>query len=170
MAYEFAADAGLEIPVGGVVWHPAGGRRQPAFDQDAGHFEMQLQAVGRPSQADALTPAGRAVTVALPVPLAAGGALQTAALPESLPTALSCVSLLGMVGTGIALLIFIRLLQSRGPLFASMVTYIVPAVALLLGSLDGEQVTPLQIGALCGVLAMVAIVQWPAPRPAVSEP
>jgi drug/metabolite transporter (DMT)-like permease len=109
-------------------------------------------------------------TFLLLVPLAASGPLQTAALPESLPTALICVSLLGMVGTGIALLIFIRLLQSRGPLFAGMVTYIVPAVALLLGSLDGEQVTPLQIGALCGVLAMVAIVQWPAPRPAVSEP
>lgn len=77
---------------------------------------------------------------------------------------LSAISL-GVFGTGIALLCFTIMLQARGPLFAGMVTYIIPVIALLIGALDGERITWLQIMALSGILLMVAIVQWPVKEP-----
>ena len=68
---------------------------------------------------------------------------------------------LGVFGTGIALLFFTIMLQRRGPLFAGMVTYIIPVIALCAGAWDGEHVSWLQIASLAGILAMVAVVQWP---------
>jgi len=70
--------------------------------------------------------------------------------------------LLGMVGTGVATVLFYRLIQERGPLFAGMVTYVVPAEALLWGAMDGETVTRWQIVALGVIFLSVALVQWPA--------
>jgi len=64
------------------------------------------------------------------------------------------------VSTGIALLLFVQLIKNQGPLFAGMVTYVVPVLALLWGQFDGERLTSLQVGAIGGVLAMVALVQW----------
>ena len=72
-----------------------------------------------------------------------------------------CAIWLGVLGTGIALLFFTIMLQQRGPLFAGMVTYIIPVIALCAGGLDGEHVSWLQIASLAGILAMVAVVQWP---------
>ena len=43
-----------------------------------------------------------------------------------------------------------------------MVTYVVPLLALMWGQYDEEQLTPLQILAVAGILAMVALVQWRA--------
>ena len=72
-----------------------------------------------------------------------------------------CAIWLGVFGTGIALLFFTLMLQRRGPLFAGMVTYIIPIIALFAGAWDGEYVSWLQILALTGILAMVTVVQWP---------
>ena len=58
-----------------------------------------------------------------------------------------------------ALVAFVRILQRRGALYAGMVTYLVPLVAVLWGWADAEQVTARQLLALLGVLAMVAVVQ-----------
>ena len=69
---------------------------------------------------------------------------------------------LGVFGTGIALLCFTIMIQRRGPLFAGMVTYVIPVIALIAGAVDGEYISPLQIIAIVGILLMVAIVQWPA--------
>lgn len=63
------------------------------------------------------------------------------------------------VASAVALVAFFRLLQRRGPLYAGMVTYLVPLGAVLWGWVDAEQVTTRQIVALGGVLAMVAVVQ-----------
>ncbi len=72
---------------------------------------------------------------------------------------------LGPIGTGLAVGTFVWLVQERGPLFAGMVTYVVPPVALLWGWLDGESITPAQLAAIVGILAMVALVQYnPAKR------
>ena len=68
---------------------------------------------------------------------------------------------LATLGTGLAVALFYRLIQTRGPLYAGMVTYVIPVEALLLGWLDGERVTPLQGVALGVVLASVALVQLP---------
>ena len=69
---------------------------------------------------------------------------------------------LSAVSTGIAILLFVRLIQKQGPLFAGMVTYVVPVLALLWGQFDGEKLTTLQVVAMSGVLAMVGLVQWGA--------
>ncbi|MCZ7643704.1 MAG: DMT family transporter [Planctomycetota bacterium] len=81
-----------------------------------------------------------------------------------------CLALLGVLGTGMAMFMFYRLVQEQGPLFAGMVTYLVPVGAIFWGWLDGETVTGRQLGGLCGVLAMVAIVQYGAPLKAAAPP
>jgi drug/metabolite transporter (DMT)-like permease len=58
------------------------------------------------------------------------------------------VMILGIVGTGVANVIFYKLIQISTPIFASSVTYLIPIVACLWGILDNEILTPLQfIGA-----------------------
>jgi drug/metabolite transporter (DMT)-like permease len=47
--------------------------------------------------------------------------------------------ILGVVGTGIATVIFNKMLQLTTPVFSSSVTYFIPIVALLWGIADGEQ-------------------------------
>ena len=82
--------------------------------------------------------------------------------PHDWPLALGSVALLGIVGTGVCVLLFIRLIQSQGPLFAGMITYIVPVVALLWSYVDNEHITRQQTVAIVGVLMMVTLVQWGA--------
>ena len=69
--------------------------------------------------------------------------------------------ILGVFGTGIPVIFFYFLINKRGPLFAGMVTYVIPIGALIWGAVDGEKITNLQIMAIAGLLAMVALVQWP---------
>jgi len=58
------------------------------------------------------------------------------------------VALLGIVGTGIANIIFFKLIQISSPVFATSVTYLIPVVAFFWGLLDAEMLTPIQfIGA-----------------------
>ncbi len=64
---------------------------------------------------------------------------------------------------------FNKLIHDRGPLFAGMVTNLVPAGAVIWGWLDGEQVTTKQIAALAIILPMVALVQFGAPRQLVAH-
>ncbi|WP_310555757.1 DMT family transporter [Flavobacterium sp.] len=54
------------------------------------------------------------------------------------------VAVLGIVGTGIANLIFFRLIQISSPVFATSVTYLIPVVAFGWGLLDNEMLTPVQ--------------------------
>lgn len=75
-------------------------------------------------------------------------------------TGLVSLVVLGVVATGFAMLLFNYLIIRQGPLFAGMVTYVIPTGAVMMGGLDGERVTFPQIAALAGVLAMVALVQY----------
>lgn len=54
------------------------------------------------------------------------------------------VMILGIVGTGVANVIFYKLIQISSPVFASSVTYLIPIVACLWGLLDNEMLTPMQ--------------------------
>jgi drug/metabolite transporter (DMT)-like permease len=96
--------------------------------------------------------------------------LEGPATPREWPLAIGSLAMLSVIGTGIAILLFIRLIQQQGPLFAGMVTYVVPIVALIWGHYDQEPLTTLQVFAVCGVLAMVALVQWGAARSPRLEP
>ena len=62
------------------------------------------------------------------------------------------VAILGLFGTGVANLIFYRLIKSSTPVFAASVTYMIPVVAFLWGLLDGESLTLTQIGGALIVL------------------
>lgn len=70
-------------------------------------------------------------------------------------------AILGIFGTAITSILFYKLIQYAGSIFASMVTYAIPFVALLWGWLDGEYINLGQLGALCIVLVGVYIVNKP---------
>jgi drug/metabolite transporter (DMT)-like permease len=80
--------------------------------------------------------------------------------PNDVAMALGSLAVLGVVGTGVSVLLFIHLVVKEGPLFAGMVTYVVPVFALSWGAVDGETITARQLAAMGGVLAMVALVQF----------
>lgn len=59
------------------------------------------------------------------------------------------IMILGIVGTGIANIIYFKLIQMSSPIFASSVTYMIPVVAFFWGILDQELFTPIQyVGAI----------------------
>ena len=66
---------------------------------------------------------------------------------------------LGVLGTGMAFLIYYYLLQELGAVAASGATYITPNVALLIGWAVGEKVGALEIAAIILVLASIAMLQ-----------
>lgn len=104
------------------------------------------------------------------LPLACGGGSSAVRRGDDFGLALASLAILGVVGTGIGSVLFNRLIRDEGPLFAGMVTYIVPVGGLAWGWWDHERVTALQLAALAGIFAMVAVVQYrPAPPPARHE-
>ncbi|QTK80565.1 Integral Membrane Protein [Agrobacterium tumefaciens] len=66
---------------------------------------------------------------------------------------------LGVLGTGMAFLIYYYLLQELGAVAASGATYITPNVALLIGWVTGEKVGVLEIAAIILVLGSIAMLQ-----------
>jgi len=66
---------------------------------------------------------------------------------------------LGVLGTGMAFLIYYYLLQELGAVAASGATYITPNVALLIGWATGEHVGMPEIVAIILVLASIAMLQ-----------
>lgn len=54
------------------------------------------------------------------------------------------VMILGVLGTGIANVLFFNLIQMSSPVFATSVTYLIPIVAFFWGLLDNEMLTPIQ--------------------------
>ncbi len=82
--------------------------------------------------------------------------------PYDWPLAIVSMIFLAALSTGLATLMFLQMVKHQGPLFAGMVTYVIPLVALAWGQFDSERLTTLQVTAIMGVLAMVALVQWRA--------
>ena len=68
---------------------------------------------------------------------------------------------LGVVGTSIASILFYMLLKRSTVIFASMVTYGIPVVAVAWGFYYGESISLLQVGSLLIILAGVYIVNKP---------
>lgn len=63
---------------------------------------------------------------------------------ESVQHSVLYIIILGVVGTGIANLIFFKTIQISSPVFATSVTYLIPVVAFGWGLLDNEMLTPVQ--------------------------
>ena len=77
-------------------------------------------------------------------------------LPATIPPpqVLLAIALLGVVCTALAFLLFFALISEVGPVRATIITYVNPAVALALGvALLGE---PLTIGAVVGFALILA--------------
>jgi drug/metabolite transporter (DMT)-like permease len=70
-------------------------------------------------------------------------------------TLAACI--LGVVGTAFASVLFYRLVKRAGALFAAMVTYGIPFIALAWGYYYGESITVFQIGCLGVILIGVYI-------------
>ena len=89
--------------------------------------------------------------VLLPIAVAA----EPVDLNENLSLAVISVALLGIFCTGVATYMFVRLIMDRGPLFAGMVAYVIPVVALIWGWLDSESISSLQIFAVAGIVTSI---------------
>ncbi|MBC9794667.1 DMT family transporter [Sinomicrobium weinanense] len=64
--------------------------------------------------------------------------------PETL-TSIGFIFVLGIIGTGIANILFFRLIQISSPVFATSVTYLIPVVAFIWGFLDHEKMNAQQL-------------------------
>lgn len=117
-----------------------------------------------------------------PMALAAGSQLSAAivltgpalwAWPSTPPSGLAWLSavLLAVLCTGLAYVLYFRLIRSAGPSQALTVTYLIPAFAVLWGALFlGEAITPAMVGGcaviLLGTALATGLLKWPARRPA----
>ena len=69
--------------------------------------------------------------------------------------------MLGVAGTAIATALFYVLIKKAGGLFASLITYGVPFIALTWGFIFGEEITLLQITCLGVILLGVYLANMP---------
>jgi drug/metabolite transporter (DMT)-like permease len=60
--------------------------------------------------------------------------------PET-TTSLIYITILAVVGTAIASVVFYTLVQKTSTLFGAVTTYFIPVVAVMWGAIDGEQIT-----------------------------
>jgi drug/metabolite transporter (DMT)-like permease len=73
--------------------------------------------------------------------------------------ALSYIIILALFGTVVASIIFFKLVQWTTPVFASMISYMVPIVALGWGAVDGEVITLIHFIGLGLILSGVYLVK-----------
>ena len=96
--------------------------------------------------------------------LAATGFFSLPLLKNDIPVAVLAASVLGILGTAIASVWFYKLVKTAGSIFASLVTYGIPFVAVLWGLLFGETITALEVGCLFIILAGVYLVNRKSPK------
>lgn len=74
---------------------------------------------------------------------------------ENVQHSILFIMVLGVVGTGIANILFFRIIQIASPVFATSVTYLIPVVAFSWGLVDSETLSPIQfLGALIILLGV----------------
>jgi drug/metabolite transporter (DMT)-like permease len=113
-----------------------------------------------------LTTAALSLSAAMLLPIALLMPGEAPRINQHLGLAVFSIFTLGVLGTGLSTFLFNKLIQEQGPLFAGMTTYVVPVGAIAWGWLDHERVTAMQLAALLGIFAMVALVQYRAARKA----
>lgn len=88
---------------------------------------------------------GNFLTLLIPalIILFSNGYAEVMTQPEVIHSTLFII-ILGMIGTGIANILYYQLIQITSPLFASSVTYFIPLVAMSWGLLDGESLNFMQ--------------------------
>lgn len=93
--------------------------------------------------------------------LAYSGFFQMPLLNKSVLLSIATAGVLGIVGTAIASIIFYMLVKRAGPVFASLVTYGIPFVAVFWGILRNEQINERQLFCLLIILVGVYLVNKP---------
>jgi drug/metabolite transporter (DMT)-like permease len=93
----------------------------------------------------------------LPV-LIFSGFFSLAAGPSAPWTSIAAAATLGIMGSGIATVLFYNLINKAGAMFASMVTYVLPVVAIGWGIFYGEHITLFQVGCMVVILVGVYLV------------
>ncbi len=76
---------------------------------------------------------------------------------------------LGILGSAVATVLFYMLIKKAGGLFASLVTYAIPVVAIFWGILAHENIGLLQIGCLGIILIGVYLANKETPCPPKGE-
>ncbi len=84
---------------------------------------------------------------------------ETVTVDDNFVTAIVAILLLSVFARGIAMLFFYRMIKVNGPLFAGMVTYVIPIEALMWSWVDNERITLMQVSAILIVLLVVGVVQ-----------
>lgn len=69
--------------------------------------------------------------------------------------ALGYITILSIVGTGIAKVMFNKMVHLSSPIFASSVTYLIPIVAVMWGIIDGEKLSVIQL--LAGAIILFGV-------------
>jgi len=70
-------------------------------------------------------------------------------------TSIGYLIILSIVGTGIAKIMFNKLVQISSPVFSTSVAYLIPIVAIVWGFIDGENVSFIQL--IAGIVILVGI-------------
>jgi drug/metabolite transporter (DMT)-like permease len=81
-------------------------------------------------------------------------------LEGDVTTASLSLILLSFFGTGLAGYMFFKMIKLKGAVYTSMVTYVIPIYALLIGWLDGENVTFVQIFCVVGIIFSILLTQY----------
>lgn len=68
------------------------------------------------------------------------------------------ISILGLMGTGLAIVLFNYLIKNASPLFAVSITYLVPIVAIGWGALDNEPITANHAVGIASILIGVFLI------------
>lgn len=77
--------------------------------------------------------------------LAFSGFFSTFEVTTETTSALGYITVLAVVGTGIAKVLFNKMVHLSSPVFAASVTYLIPAVAVIWGIIDGEKLSLIQL-------------------------
>lgn len=88
------------------------------------------------------------------------GFFETVLQSAEMQKALLYVVVLAVFGTAIALVLFNRMVQIAGPIFASSVTYTMPLLAIFWGIVDGEKLNFFQLFGGAVILVGVYLANW----------
>jgi drug/metabolite transporter (DMT)-like permease len=83
------------------------------------------------------------------------GFFNTFEVTETKITALGYITILAILGTGIAKVFYNKMVHLASPIFASSVTYLIPIVAVFWGVLDDEKLSLIQLFA--GVIILLGV-------------
>lgn len=107
-----------------------------------------------------LSIAGILTGIGLVVGGMAGGATAVAHQPVTLWPGLALAAL-GALSTGLATVVYFTLVSRAGPTFLSLINYLIPVWAVVLGALAlGERLPPRAFAALGLILAGMVIARW----------